>query len=141
MKDISYGIMPYDFVKGTVQILLSKTSKHNTNWDFIKGKIEDGETPKQCCVREVQEETGLEILENDLEEMHFNISKRKNIGLFWINWCRYRKRKITLNKELYETKFFDYDTLPELSKNQEYFREIITERFKDYFIKQFMYKF
>ena len=33
------------------------------SWDMPKGKIDDGETPEQAAVREVQEETGLVNLE------------------------------------------------------------------------------
>ncbi len=32
-------------------------------WDFPKGKIEDGESPKEAAMREVEEETGVENLQ------------------------------------------------------------------------------
>jgi mutator protein MutT len=31
-------------------------------WDLPKGKIDEGETPEQCAVREVAEETGLQAI-------------------------------------------------------------------------------
>lgn len=30
------------------------------HWDFPKGKIQEGETPKQAALRELQEETGIQ---------------------------------------------------------------------------------
>lgn len=32
-------------------------------WDLPKGKFEEGETPEECAVREVHEETGLQTME------------------------------------------------------------------------------
>ena len=31
----------------------------NGHWDFIKGGIEDGETPHETSIRETEEETGI----------------------------------------------------------------------------------
>ena len=33
------------------------------HWDLPKGKMDEGETPEQCAVREVEEETGLANIE------------------------------------------------------------------------------
>lgn len=41
--------------------LLIRDSYHN--WGFPKGHLEDGEAPEQAALREVGEETGLEVLE------------------------------------------------------------------------------
>lgn len=32
-------------------------------WDLPKGKMEEGETPEECAIREVEEETGLKNIE------------------------------------------------------------------------------
>lgn len=42
------------------------------DWTFPKGKIDPGETDEQCAVREVLEETGLEVrLGADLASVHY----------------------------------------------------------------------
>lgn len=52
-------------------LMLHRTKKeHDYNkdkWIGIGGKFENGESPEDCAVREVREETGLEIMPADLE--------------------------------------------------------------------------
>ena len=56
----AYGII----VKGQEVLLVKKTrGPHEGLWDLPGGKIEFGETPDTALVREVMEETGLEVLE------------------------------------------------------------------------------
>ena len=46
-------------------LMLHRTKKHNDynhdKWIGIGGKFESGESPEECCVREVKEETGLDL--------------------------------------------------------------------------------
>lgn len=42
--------------------LLSR-HKQRTTWEFQGGHIEPGETPEECALREVREETGLRLLD------------------------------------------------------------------------------
>jgi ADP-ribose pyrophosphatase YjhB (NUDIX family) len=39
------------------------------NWNGYGGKVEEGETIRQAAVREIKEESGVEINERDLEEV------------------------------------------------------------------------
>ena len=52
-------------------LMLHRTKKENDynkdKWIGIGGKFENGESPEDCAVREVHEETGLEIAPGDLE--------------------------------------------------------------------------
>ena len=57
--------------KNGCYLMLHRTKKeHDYNkdkWIGIGGKFENGESPEDCAVREVKEETGLEIAPEDLE--------------------------------------------------------------------------
>ena len=53
-------------------LLLNYPTGH---WDFVKGKIEEGENNHQTAIREAKEETGisdLEILEGFEEKINYN---------------------------------------------------------------------
>ena len=57
--------------KNDCYLMLHRTKKENDynhdKWIGIGGKFENGESPEDCAVREVREETGLEIAAADLE--------------------------------------------------------------------------
>ena len=68
---------------GRLYLLLNYTSGH---WDFVKGKIESGESPVQAAIREAEEETGIvdlmfvnefkETIQYDFRFMGERVSKR-----------------------------------------------------------------
>tara|TARA_B100001750_G_scaffold206176_1_gene183704 strand:+ start:1452 stop:1865 length:414 start_codon:yes stop_codon:yes gene_type:complete len=62
MKEtISAGIILFNENKGVRSYLLLKYP--TGHWDFIKGKIEENETPHQTSIREAREETGITDIE------------------------------------------------------------------------------
>lgn len=44
-----------------IDVLVVHRPKYD-DWSFPKGKLKDGETIRECCVREVKEETGVDIV-------------------------------------------------------------------------------
>ncbi len=125
MRPFSYGIIPYLFTDKGVSIMVSKSWEGDEYYNFIKGKIEIGETEKECCKREVKEEIGVDISTDDLEELFIQKNPKKNIGLYLINWDIYSDCKIELDTtEIYSLEWFNVGKLPKISKNQ---RDILTD--------------
>lgn len=67
-EEKSCGAIVYRRVNGYTQLLLIK-HRFSGHWSFPKGHVEDGEYENETALREVREETGLEIvLQNGFRE-------------------------------------------------------------------------
>ena len=60
------GIFIYDYISGKVLLVQSRGNL----WGVAKGTFEHNETSIQCAIREVKEETGLEICQSKLKKMY-----------------------------------------------------------------------
>ena len=70
-EEVSSGIILFNDSGNRKFLLLNYPSKH---WDFVKGKIEEGETPHETALRETKEETGIsnvEFLNGFKEEIEY----------------------------------------------------------------------
>ncbi len=63
MTETAYGFIPFHKDEHGLKVFLIHQygSGGDTLWTFPKGRGEEGETPIQTALREVKEETGLEI--------------------------------------------------------------------------------
>jgi len=81
-KEVSAGIILYNDVNGRKEFLVLKYP--GGHWDFVKGKIENSEEPKQTAIRETQEETGIvdvEFIDGFYEEISYTFYvKNEEIG-------------------------------------------------------------
>ena len=59
-EEVSAGIILFNENEGRKFLLLNYPSKH---WDFVKGKMEEGETSHETALRETSEETGITDVE------------------------------------------------------------------------------
>ena len=60
IEERSAGVVVYtENTTGNLFLLLNYPSGH---WDFVKGKMEEGETPRKTAIREAKEETGISDL-------------------------------------------------------------------------------
>jgi 8-oxo-dGTP pyrophosphatase MutT (NUDIX family) len=116
-KEYSYGICPYQIMNGTFYVLLNKTSK-KSYFNFFKGKREGNETIEECAIREFREETGIQVHEKKLENFFFQKNKRKNIGIYLVDWTYYQH----LPFDFQEEEIWSASWVPlfniEVSKNQ-----------------------
>ena len=55
-KEVSAGIILFNEQEERKFLLLNYPSGH---WDFVKGKMEEGETYQTTALRETKEETGI----------------------------------------------------------------------------------
>ena len=78
MKQLSIGtLIVYQ------DLILLGHSTNNKHWDILKGKQEYGETKIQTALRELKEESGLELDADSLCEIgFFSYTKTKNLFLF-----------------------------------------------------------
>ena len=61
IEETSSGVVLFRKVNDKILfLLLHYPSGH---WDFVKGKMESGETPHETAIRETKEETGIEDIE------------------------------------------------------------------------------
>jgi len=97
-KEFSYGICPYQIMNGHFYVLLNKTSNESF-FNFFKGKIEDGESIRECAKREFSEETGVTVSIDDFEDYFFQKSPRKDVGIFLVDWSKYSKNIFKFQKK------------------------------------------
>ena len=64
----------------------SKTDIHPNQWGFFGGTSEDGETPLECFIRELREETGYESKPEEVKYLsdYFNKQRGTHRYVFYI---------------------------------------------------------
>lgn len=105
--------------QATTSILLHKrdarTKVNPMKWAFFGGLNEGNETPEQTFIREMKEELGIDILEDELQLLceYYNEEQNTYRYVYFVN-KDIEKLRLTLNEgEAYEwiqiEKVFDYD--------------------------------
>jgi len=104
-------------------VLFSNTSNKNEflllnypqgHWDFVKGKVEQGETPHETALRETKEETGISVIEfidviEESVEYDFRF-KNEDIHkkvIFFL--AKTNEKKISLSHEHNDFVWLEYD--------------------------------
>ena len=84
------------------------------HWDFIKGKVEQGETPHETALRETKEETGIsdiEFIDGFEESVEYDFRfKNEDIHkkvIFFL--AKTNEKKISLSHEHDDFVWLDYD--------------------------------
>ena len=111
-KEVSAGIILYNDVNGRKEFLVLKYP--GGHWDFVKGKIENSEEPKQTAIRETQEETGIvdvEFIDGFYEEISYTFYvKNEEIGkkvIFYLG--KTKSTDVLLSHEHIDFVWLDFD--------------------------------
>jgi 8-oxo-dGTP pyrophosphatase MutT (NUDIX family) len=105
-------------------VLLKRADSHQTNpgqWCFVTGYIEDGESPRNAAIRELEEELGLiaaPILEGAVVNVALSPGRQLNVYPFLFETVSI---EVVLDREhsayvwIMPTEVGDYDTVPQLA--------------------------
>ena len=91
------------------QVLLIHHNKGH--WDFPKGHVEEGETEIKTAIREVKEETGIDVEVNEKYRYTTKYSHKEGVikeVVFFLATNISNNKKAQL-EEVSEVKWFDYD--------------------------------
>ncbi len=129
LKEQSFGICPYLLMNGTIYVLLNRTSK-SSYYNFFKGKTEFKEKPEDTAIREFNEETGVKVNREDLEDYYFQVNPNKNIGIYLVSFSKYKDYTFDFNKnEIWSAAWVSLATFIDMSKNQQQILENIKKHF------------
>ena len=71
-------------IEGEVEVLLVHRPRYD-DWSLPKGKLDPGEHPLVCAVREVEEETGHRVvLGRPLPRQRYTVSGRPKVVQYWV---------------------------------------------------------
>jgi len=98
-------------------------------WDIPGGKIEFGELPESALIREVQEETSLEIKILDILSISSGINEAKRKQYITIVYiCEYVSGSVSINSESIEYEWVDVDEAENYKKI--YYLEEAIDKYK-----------
>ena len=116
IEETSSGVVL--FRKENDKILFLLLHYPSGHWDFVKGKMEEGETPHETAIRETQEETGItdvEFLDNFEEWIQYNFQYQGELVqkkvVFFLGETK--TKEITISNEHLNFTWMDYTTAME----------------------------
>jgi 8-oxo-dGTP pyrophosphatase MutT (NUDIX family) len=116
IEETSSGVVL--FRKENDKILFLLLHYPSGHWDFVKGKMEAGETPHETAIRETQEETGItdvEFLDNFEEWIQYNFQYQGELVqkkvVFFLGETK--TKDITISHEHLNFTWMDYTTAME----------------------------
>lgn len=81
MKTTSYGVL---ILNEHGQLLMAHATGQK-HWDIPKGGANEGESPREAAIREVREETGIELIADSMKELgRMAYLARKDLHLFHV---------------------------------------------------------
>lgn len=115
------------------EILITQRHKDKPwalKWEITGGSILKGETPEEGAIRELREETGIEVTRDDLNFMYSYIHKNTpSIYKCFVVFIDKNKRKIQLQQgETVDYNYLPYEAFKEFIKTDDYV-DVLRQRF------------
>lgn len=117
-KVTSCGAVTWRRVGGRLEVLLIKQFARKEKWGIPKGHINDCETLEACAVREVREETGVEVrLSTRLPDCHVTNHNEDKTVVAWLAQPAGGNEEPNINdpdSEVADARWFSIDKLPDI---------------------------
>lgn len=107
--------------QGTVLVLRRGPLKDHApgQWETGSGRVEQGEAPEDAVLREVHEETALQVeIVAPVDTFHFyrGATREETIGITF--WCRYVAGELAISEEHDQAEWLGFnEAIPLLRKN------------------------
>lgn len=119
-KVTSCGCFVYRNSAHGFEVLLTKAQMNHDVWGVPKGHRDCGEGNEQCAIREVKEETGIEVSVEDqlpFTVHHTPFNEEKTVIVFLAHQTD-QVEAHAADSENVDVKWFSFDALPKLSSYQ-----------------------
>ncbi len=106
------GCVVYRWGPDGIEVLVAHRPRYD-DWDFPKGKLEQGETDLECALRETEEETGFTgEVGDELPSARYPVRGRDKIVRWWL--LRQTDGRFEPNDEVDEVRWVDPAAAAEL---------------------------
>lgn len=104
------------------KVVLAKNEREE--WELPGGKLELGEDPQACVVREVEEELGLKVsVSRILDSWQYRVRTNRNVVILTYA-CECTKTELIGSHEHKEVRWFCLDDVPRLPMPEGYKRSV-----------------
>ncbi|MFC1698032.1 NUDIX domain-containing protein [Nanoarchaeota archaeon] len=116
-----------------LMLRFAKDEVPSQKWIFPGGRLDDGEEPKLGLLREITEETNLDIeLLNPIDVSMWGIDHDHRYAIFFLCKLVSNPENIKLSHEHQDYKWYSFDELDNIDYHRKHFKEVLI-KVKDQF--------